>query len=50
MTIVIKARKILANKVLNRRQMIIEVVHAGLANVKKSELAEKLATKLKTNA
>jgi len=41
--VTIRTRKFIRNALLSRRQMIIDVIHPGRANVPKSELQEKLA-------
>eukprot|EP00824_Muranothrix_gubernata_P020295 TRINITY_DN40613_c0_g1_i1.p3 TRINITY_DN40613_c0_g1~~TRINITY_DN40613_c0_g1_i1.p3 ORF type:complete len:146 (-),score=33.62 TRINITY_DN40613_c0_g1_i1:244-648(-) len=39
----IRTRKFLTNRLLNRKQMVVDVLHPGRSNVPKSELREKLA-------
>ncbi|GLE05505.1 hypothetical protein PINS_up014528 [Pythium insidiosum] len=41
--VTVRTRKFLRNALLNRRQMVVEVIHPGRANVPKAELQEKLA-------
>ncbi|KAG2449471.1 hypothetical protein HYH02_005616 [Chlamydomonas schloesseri] len=43
-TCTIRTRKFMTNRLLQRRQFIIDVLHPGRANVSKSELAEKLSS------
>eukprot|EP01099_Mayorella_cantabrigiensis_P003523 TRINITY_DN2693_c0_g1_i1.p1 TRINITY_DN2693_c0_g1~~TRINITY_DN2693_c0_g1_i1.p1 ORF type:complete len:138 (-),score=40.23 TRINITY_DN2693_c0_g1_i1:156-569(-) len=39
----LRTRKMLANPLLQRKQMIIELTHHGLANVSKKDVSERLA-------
>ena len=39
----IRTRKFMTNRLLQRRQFILDVLHPGRANVSKAELQEKLA-------
>merc|ERR1711935_259196 len=39
----LRTRKFMTNRLLSRRQFILDVLHPGRANVPKSELREKLA-------
>merc|ERR1711998_711328 len=39
----IRTRKFMTNRLLSRKQFVIDVLHPGRANVGKSELKEKLA-------
>lgn len=41
--ITVRTRKFLTNRLLSRRQFVVEVLHPGRANVSKSDLSEKLA-------
>lgn len=41
-TVTLRTRKFIRNSLMNRRQMIIDVIHPNRANVAKSELKEKL--------
>eukprot|EP00554_Chaetoceros_debilis_P007090 CAMPEP_0194076116 /NCGR_PEP_ID=MMETSP0149-20130528/2983_1 /TAXON_ID=122233 /ORGANISM="Chaetoceros debilis, Strain MM31A-1" /LENGTH=136 /DNA_ID=CAMNT_0038756775 /DNA_START=51 /DNA_END=461 /DNA_ORIENTATION=+ len=41
--VVVKTRKFKKNPLLSRRQMIVDIVHPGRANVPKTELAEVVA-------
>ncbi|EDQ88849.1 uncharacterized protein MONBRDRAFT_32666 [Monosiga brevicollis MX1] len=46
----IRTRKFISNRLLARKQMVVDVIHPGLANVSKSDLREKLAAAYKTTA
>lgn len=46
----IRTRKFLTNRLLQRRQMIIDVLHPGRPNVAKQELREKLGKAYKSDA
>ncbi|KAK9179587.1 hypothetical protein WN944_025741 [Citrus x changshan-huyou] len=41
--ITIRTRKFMTNRLLSRKQFVIDVLHPGRANVSKAELKEKLA-------
>eukprot|EP00621_Florenciella_sp_RCC1693_P015342 CAMPEP_0182525832 /NCGR_PEP_ID=MMETSP1323-20130603/2753_1 /TAXON_ID=236787 /ORGANISM="Florenciella parvula, Strain RCC1693" /LENGTH=138 /DNA_ID=CAMNT_0024734597 /DNA_START=42 /DNA_END=458 /DNA_ORIENTATION=+ len=41
--VTIRTRKFIKNSLLQRRQMIVDVIHPGRANVSKAELQENLA-------
>ncbi|KDQ08450.1 hypothetical protein BOTBODRAFT_118558, partial [Botryobasidium botryosum FD-172 SS1] len=41
--ITLRTRKFITNRLLQRRQMIIDVIHPNRANVSKADLSEKLA-------
>jgi small subunit ribosomal protein S24e len=41
--ITIRTKKFMTNRLLNRRQMVIEVLHPNRANVSKTEISEALA-------
>ncbi|KAG2490979.1 hypothetical protein HYH03_010653 [Edaphochlamys debaryana] len=43
-TCTIRTRKFMTNRLLQRKQFIIDVLHPGRPNVSKSELKEKLAS------
>eukprot|EP01129_Flabellula_baltica_P012400 TRINITY_DN55_c0_g1_i1.p1 TRINITY_DN55_c0_g1~~TRINITY_DN55_c0_g1_i1.p1 ORF type:complete len:131 (-),score=29.46 TRINITY_DN55_c0_g1_i1:139-531(-) len=45
----VRTRKFKLNRLLKRRQMIVDVSHQGLANVSKAELQERLASMYRTN-
>ncbi|KAJ1691076.1 hypothetical protein LUZ63_015231 [Rhynchospora breviuscula] len=42
--VTLRTRKFMTNRLLSRRQFVIDVLHPGRANVSKSELKEKLAS------
>merc|ERR1712027_40173 len=46
----IRTRKFLTNRLLARRQMVVDVLHPGRATVPKTEVREKLATMYKTTS
>ena len=46
--ITIRTRKVLTNKLLARKQMIVEILHPNKASVPKTDLREKLAKLYKT--
>eukprot|EP01134_Creolimax_fragrantissima_P007032 CFRG7032T1 len=39
----LRTRKFLTNRLLQRKQMVVDVIHPGRANVPKAEIREKLA-------
>ncbi|KAI8903207.1 ribosomal protein S24 [Gorgonomyces haynaldii] len=41
--VTLRTRKFLTNRLLQRKQMIVDVLHPGKANVSKTELREKIA-------
>jgi small subunit ribosomal protein S24e len=47
--ITVRTRKFITNRLLNRRQFIVDVLHPTRATVSKAELNEKLAALYKTN-
>ncbi|CAH1794544.1 unnamed protein product [Owenia fusiformis] len=47
-TATIRTRKFLTNRLLARKQMIVDVLHPGRATVPKTEIREKLAKMYKT--
>ncbi|KAF9785864.1 40S ribosomal protein S24 [Thelephora terrestris] len=47
--VTIRTRKFITNRLLARRQFIVDVLHPERANVPKSELSEKLAALYKTD-
>mmetsp|Transcript_11376 Transcript_11376/g.11383 ORF Transcript_11376/g.11383 Transcript_11376/m.11383 type:complete len:132 (+) Transcript_11376:24-419(+) len=49
-TVTIRTRKFLTNRLLSRRQMVLDVIHPGKANVSKADLREKLAKAYKTTS
>jgi small subunit ribosomal protein S24e len=42
-TITVRTRKFMTNRLLSRRQFVVDVLHPGRANVSKTELKEKIA-------
>jgi small subunit ribosomal protein S24e len=40
----IRTRKFMTNRLLSRRQFVVDVLHPGRANVSKSEIRDKLAS------
>eukprot|EP01125_Pyxidicula_operculata_P019058 TRINITY_DN687_c0_g1_i1.p1 TRINITY_DN687_c0_g1~~TRINITY_DN687_c0_g1_i1.p1 ORF type:complete len:141 (-),score=43.64 TRINITY_DN687_c0_g1_i1:180-602(-) len=46
----IRTRKFKVNRLLKRKQMVVDIIHHGRANVPKTELAEKLSKVYKTDA
>ncbi|KAJ3014413.1 ribosomal 40S subunit protein S24B [Thoreauomyces humboldtii] len=49
-SVTIRTRKFLTNPLLQRKQMVVDVLHPGRANVSKKELGEKLAKLYKADA
>ncbi|KAJ3083145.1 ribosomal 40S subunit protein S24B [Quaeritorhiza haematococci] len=47
-SVTIRTRKFLTNRLLQRKQMVVDVLHPGRANVSKKELREKLAKMYKS--
>ncbi|KAJ1857240.1 ribosomal 40S subunit protein S24B [Coemansia sp. RSA 1807] len=47
-TVTIRTRKFMTNRLLQRKQMVVDVIHPGLANVSKIEMREKLAKVFKS--
>lgn len=45
--VIVKTRKLMRNPLLNRRQMVIDIVHPGVASVSRNQVREILAKKLK---
>ena len=48
--IVLRAKKFLLNRLLSRKQMVLEVLHPGQANVSKEKITELIAKKFKSDA
>ncbi|KAF9241370.1 ribosomal protein S24e-domain-containing protein [Melanogaster broomeanus] len=46
--VTLRTRKFITNRLLSRRQFVLDVLHPSRANVSKSELQDKLATMYKT--
>merc|ERR1712150_245124 len=47
-SVTLRTRKFLTNRLLARRQMVVDVLHPGRATVPKTEVREKLSTMYKT--
>ncbi|GFU58673.1 40S ribosomal protein S24 [Nephila pilipes] len=47
-TVTLRTKKFMSNRLLCRKQMIIEVIHPGKSSVAKTEIREKLAKLYKT--
>uniref|UniRef100_A0A8C3YKK3 40S ribosomal protein S24 n=1 Tax=Catagonus wagneri TaxID=51154 RepID=A0A8C3YKK3_9CETA len=47
-TVTIRTRKFMTNRLLQRKQMVIDVLHPGKATVPETEIREKLAKMYKT--
>ncbi|XP_065830937.1 small ribosomal subunit protein eS24-like [Oscarella lobularis] len=47
-TATIRTRKFMTNRLLQRKQMIVDILHPGKANVPKTEVREKLGKMYKT--
>jgi small subunit ribosomal protein S24e len=45
----LRTRKFITNRLLARKQFVLEVLHPGRANVSKADLAEKLASQYKAD-
>ncbi|RKP13751.1 40S ribosomal protein S24 [Piptocephalis cylindrospora] len=48
-TATLRTRKFITNRLLQRKQMIVDVLHPGLANLSKDEVRGKLATMYKAD-
>ncbi|XP_034251351.1 40S ribosomal protein S24 isoform X3 [Thrips palmi] len=46
-TATVRTRKFMTNRLLARKQMVVDVLHPGLASVKKTDIREKLAKMFK---
>jgi len=46
-SVTIRTKKFITNRLLQRRQFVIEVIHPGLAGVSKKDLKDKLSTMYK---
>ncbi|XP_067936140.1 small ribosomal subunit protein eS24-like [Watersipora subatra] len=44
----VRTRKFMTNRLLNRKQMVVDILHPGGPTVKKTEVREKLARMYKT--
>ncbi|PIA17183.1 hypothetical protein COEREDRAFT_80556 [Coemansia reversa NRRL 1564] len=49
-TVTIRTRKFITNRLLQRKQMVVDVIHPGLANLSKVEVREKLSKVFKTES
>ncbi|KAI9295917.1 hypothetical protein K502DRAFT_324106 [Neoconidiobolus thromboides FSU 785] len=49
-SVTIRTRKFISNPLLQRKQMVVDVIHPNRANVAKGELNEKLGKVFKTDA
>ncbi|KAJ2846960.1 ribosomal 40S subunit protein S24B, partial [Coemansia brasiliensis] len=49
-TVTIRTRKFMTNRLLQRKQMVVDVLHPGLANLSKVEIREKLSKMFKTES
>ncbi|KAJ3761880.1 ribosomal protein L23/L15e core domain-containing protein [Lentinula raphanica] len=47
--VTLRTRKFITNRLLARRQFVLDVLHPGIPNVSKEELSEKLAAMYKTD-
>ncbi|KAJ1891134.1 ribosomal 40S subunit protein S24B, partial [Coemansia sp. IMI 209127] len=47
-TVTIRTRKFMTNRLLQRKQMVIEIIHPNLANVSKADVREKLGKLFKS--
>ncbi|CAO1627838.1 unnamed protein product [Parajaminaea phylloscopi] len=47
--VTLRTRKFITNRLLQRRQCVLDVIHPSRANVSRAELSEKLATMYKAN-
>lgn len=47
--VTVRTRKFLSNRLLQRRQFVVEVIHPSRANISMSDLAEKLAKTYQTD-
>merc|ERR1711990_1256753 len=50
MAITVRTRKFMTNRLLQRKQMIVDIIHPNASTPKKSEVREALAKNYKTNA
>merc|ERR1712135_19026 len=48
--ITVRTRKFMTNRLLNRKQMVVDVLHPGRATVPKTEIRDQLAKMYKTTA
>ena len=45
-----RTRKFMTNKLLNRKQMVVDVLHPGKASIPKTEIRDNLAKMYKTTS
>ncbi|KAJ1997448.1 ribosomal 40S subunit protein S24B, partial [Coemansia thaxteri] len=48
-TVTIRTRKFMTNRLLQRKQMVLDVIHPGLANLSKDDVREKISKLFKTD-
>merc|ERR1712193_401556 len=48
--VTVRTRKFMTNKLLNRKQMVVDVLHPGKASIPKTEIRENLAKMYKTTS
>ncbi|PVU88313.1 hypothetical protein BB561_005926 [Smittium simulii] len=48
-SVTLRTRKFVTNRLLSRRQMILDVIHPGLAGVSKNDIRDKLAVMYKAD-
>ncbi|CAB1108466.1 unnamed protein product [Ectocarpus sp. 4 AP-2014] len=47
--VTVRTRKFIRNALLARRQMVVDIIHPGVANVSKAELGEMIAKKFRVS-
>eukprot|EP00904_Undaria_pinnatifida_P001446 jgi/Undpi1/11301/HiC_scaffold_30.g13599.m1 len=47
--VTVRTRKFIRNALLARRQMVVDIIHPGVANVSKTELGEMMAKKFRVS-
>ncbi|CAM9204974.1 unnamed protein product [Ectocarpus sp. 6 AP-2014] len=47
--VTVRTRKFIRNALLARRQMVVDIIHPGVANVSKTELGEMIAKKFRVS-
>ncbi|KAJ1915331.1 hypothetical protein H4219_004384 [Mycoemilia scoparia] len=48
-TVTIRTRKFITNRLLQRKQMVVDITHPGLPNISKNDLRERLAAAYKAD-
>ncbi|KAJ1824926.1 ribosomal 40S subunit protein S24B [Coemansia sp. RSA 2675] len=48
-SVTIRTRKFMTNRLLQRKQMVLDVIHPGLANLSKDDVREKIAKMFKAD-